>query len=257
MSNRWLPFPSTKTSAEIDVYCLPYAGGNASIYRQWDSYLPEWIAVQPVEFPGHGVRICEDLVASVPELTEELFIDLLAQQRRPFALFGHSMGAGLAFHLADYALQRGVVPHALFVSGRQAPVIAKGIRPRVNLSDAELIEELMFLNGSPPEVLENEELMSFLLPIIRSDFSLSEWLLRYDANKRVSIPIHVIGAKNDAEVDYRKLDLWWNNTQKQVVISLFEGEHFFIHDQGRVVSDLMASDLQYTLNGMGELKVNY
>ncbi|ELR66774.1 thioesterase [Photobacterium marinum] len=248
MSNKWIPFPSTKKAAKIDLLCLPYAGGNASIYRQWDSFMPEWIAVQPIELPGHGSRICEDLIVSVEALTKQVFADVLAKQQRPFALLGHSMGAGLAFHLSDYAAQRGVNTQALFVSGRQAPVIGKGIRPRFNLSDAELIEELKFLNGSPPEVLENEELMSFLLPIIRADFSLSEWLLRNDVNTKTSVPIRVIGARNDIEVDYKKLHLWRENASQEIKISLMEGEHFFIHDCEKSLSNLIASDLKLMMN---------
>ncbi|RMH93583.1 thioesterase [Lysobacter pythonis] len=242
MTSPWLPFTNRKPQPELDLYCLPYAGGNASLYSQWDRYFPDWIAVHPVELPGRGTRICETLEQEPAVLAERLFDALLARRTRPFALLGHSMGGGLAFHLSHYAERRGRSPTQIFVAGRQAPIIGSR-RNRLCMSDQALIEELRFLNGSPPELFEHPELMALMLPIVRADFTLSERMLNGDGDKRIHTPIHVIGSRDDPEVDHRHLMRWQENAYATIRLSLLEGGHFFIHDCGAEIASLATRDM--------------
>jgi medium-chain acyl-[acyl-carrier-protein] hydrolase len=149
----------------------------------------------------------------------------------PFAFFGHSMGAGIAFELSR-RLRRlgGIEPTHLFVSGRRAPHMPDADRPLHRLPDAEFIDELRRLNGTPAEVLDHPELMEMMLPLLRADFSVSE---TYTCEPRPSLscPLTVFGGTRDHHAGPGTLEGWREHTVGRFDLRMFEGDHFFINTE--------------------------
>jgi surfactin synthase thioesterase subunit len=164
-----------KEDARARLLCLPFAGGGADFYRGWSDWLPPDLEMWPVQPPGRGARMMErpldDLAAmvhSIAEAVTPLLNDL------PVIVFGHSMGALLAFELAhELAARSAPAPKLLILSGRPAPAWRL---PRIRhvMTDAELFEELRSFAGTPAEALNDPELMELMLPTIRADFKLVE-----------------------------------------------------------------------------------
>src|ERR1700719_1242555 len=117
--SRWLPF-TTWRKAEIRLFCLPYAGGSAYLFKSWQDLLPSRIEVSPIEIPGHGTRFQEAPLVRV-DLAVQSLADELHSDQTPISIFGHSMGALLAFELARELKSRGRRLNTLFISGHPAP----------------------------------------------------------------------------------------------------------------------------------------
>lgn len=223
-----LPFKTTKPMATIDLFCLTYAGGSSAVYRDWDRLFPSWISVRPIEYPGRGTRMGETLVGDPDRLARDLADELQPQLTRPFAIFGHSLGAALGYRMT-LLLQQKVPPLAFFPSGRHSPDCADPAPQRAHLCDDDLLTEVKSLNGSPSEVLENRELMALLLPIIRNDFRMSEAIRAEPDARHITCPMHAFGGSNDPEVPPQGIARWQNVAADAFSTTMFDGDHFFLH----------------------------
>jgi medium-chain acyl-[acyl-carrier-protein] hydrolase len=162
-------------------------------------------------------------------LVERLGAELAACTNKPFALFGHSMGAIICFELARHLREtKGIEPVHLFVSGRQAPQIAEKDPPSYNLPMAEFIDTLRRLKGTPPEVLENAELIRIVTPLLRADFELVQTYL-YEAGAPLTCPITAFGGIDDLEVTRDDLSGWQEQTAGRFTAITLPGDHFFIN----------------------------
>ena len=225
------PFRKQLVQPRIRLLCLPYAGGAASLYRSWPARLAPGIDVCPVELPGRGLRFAEPMARDMASLCDALIpaIEPLLDGT-PVALFGHSMGARIAFELAhrlDGRLTR------LFASGAPAPGVrlrygATGDpRPTAQLSDAELTQRLRNLGGTPPEILEHRELMERVIPIVRGDFVLVEQY-QVDPSIRVSCPITVFAGIHDPGAAPGAAAAWQLRTTSSCRIVELDAGHFFL-----------------------------
>lgn len=217
--------------SELTLYCLPYSGASAMVYSRWRRRLPEWLKVQPVELPGRGARIGEPLHTDMAVLARHLADEMIVRLERPYALFGHSLGALLAFEIAHALHARGVEPPlALFASGTAAPTRREDYERDYSepKSDEELVAELRDLQGTPEEVLANAELMSMTLPILRADFLMCG-RYRYRQRPRLMLPIHVLGGRGDKST-MEQLLAWRTETAHGFSLDMFDGGHFFIHE---------------------------
>ena len=168
-------------------------------------------------------------------LVARLAAGFLPHIRRPYALFGHSMGALLAFELCRF-IRRGeaALPVRLFVSGHQAPHYPE--KGRVHLPDEALTEEIRCLNGTPREVLENRELMQLLLPTIRADFAVCETYTCHE-EPPLACPLTAFGGADDPQVSEAQLAEWCDYTSAAFSLRTFSGDHFFLHArQGEVLA---------------------
>lgn len=217
----------------INCFCFPYAGGSARVYKAWNKL--EHIRIIPVELPGRGERFNEPLPRSMRQLVEDLGVRLTPQlQHEPYVLFGHSMGSLIAYELAQWLYQRDLPrPLHLFASGRRAPQLPRAAltrrsQPVCMLSDAQLIDELRALNGTPAAVLANQELLELFLPIIRADFSLDDNYI-YQHSVPLECPITALGgAQDSAEVSYQALTAWCEQTCAKFDLQIYEGDHFYL-----------------------------
>jgi medium-chain acyl-[acyl-carrier-protein] hydrolase len=228
---QWLATRVLNPHARLRLFCFPYAGGSALIYRKWQEAFPtsSGVEVLPVQLPGRGNRLNEPAFTRWEPLVEALAAALSPHFDRPFAFFGHSMGALLAFELARLLQQRGQSgPQRLFASGSPAPHLRSDEPHTYDLPDAEFIEELRRLKGTPTEVLENPELMQLMMPLLRADFAMTQTYV-YRESPTLTCPFIVFGGREDEEVRGEKLSAWCKLTSGGYSLKLFEGGHFFIH----------------------------
>ncbi|WP_084030369.1 thioesterase II family protein [Bradyrhizobium paxllaeri] len=224
------------------LLCLPYSGGSAMIYARWRRLLPSWIDVRPVEWPGRGARMDEPPATDPCALASQLARELGAQLDAPYALFGHSLGAVIAFELAHSLLDRGApAPAILFASGAEAPAVRDGSKWREPLSDEALLRELRSLRGTPEEVLSNPELMRSALPVLRADFLMCGAYV-YRPRPPLPCPVHVFGGVDD-ETSREALQGWGRETSASFTLHMLPGHHFFIHTQQAELIDLIGTAL--------------
>ena len=245
--NPWLPYLRPDSRASLRLFCFPYAGGNAVNFRAWADKLPSVIDVCPVELPGRGRRMTEPRYTNLLELVQTLLTTLRPYLDVPFAFFGHSMGATIAFELSRRL--RGchdLQPSHLFVSGRRAPHVPYKSRPTYDLPDAELLQELQQLNGTPKEVLENHELMQLMLPLLRADFEMVQ-TYAYSPGPMLNSSITAFGGLEDTEERREGLEAWRYHTSGNFTLHMIAGNHFFLNMSQAVLLRLLAQELDQLL----------
>ncbi|MUG96471.1 alpha/beta fold hydrolase [Scytonema sp. UIC 10036] len=221
------PYPNPQAS--LRLFCFPYAGGSSLIFRPWFNSLPKTVEVCPIELPGRGILMKLTPLSRLEPLIEDLAPVLLPHLDKPFAFFGHSMGALISFELARLLRREyNISPIHLFVSGRRAPQIPDRKPPIHALTEPEFIEELRRLNGTPKAVLESPELMQLLIPILRADFAAHETYI-YTPASTLDCPITAFGGLQDEEVSGSELQAWQEQTNATFSRQMFSGDHFFLH----------------------------
>ena len=217
------------------VLCFPYAGAGASVYAPWRQHPPAGLSIQPVELPGRGSRMGEPFAASLDALVQQLAAEISADLPQPYALFGHSMGALIAYELAHALAQRGApAPAALCISGTSAPGWRDQQRYRAMLSPVQLKNELRRLNGVPEELLDNAELMDLVLPVLAADFRLcASWVER--RRSPLACPVHVFGGKSDPCTTAPALAAWQRQTTGAFSLDMFDGDHFYLRHHERAL----------------------
>lgn len=229
--------------ARIRLFCFPYAGGGASVFRGWSAAAPPEIHVLPVHVPGRGNRFVEPALTRCDDLVEQLAGELEPFLDAPFAFFGHSMGAMVAFELTRRLRALGKpLPEHLLVSGRRAPQRPSDRRPLHALPEGEFRDELRSLNGTPEEILEHPELMELFAPILRADFELCEtYAFRDDAP--LDIPFSVFGGLEDPDVGRDDLMAWKDHTRGPFKLRMFPGGHFFLNGARQQLVHAVSEDL--------------
>jgi medium-chain acyl-[acyl-carrier-protein] hydrolase len=218
----------SRGGAELALYCFPHAGGSAFSYRAWASLLPETIELRAIVLPGRESRLREPPHVRMAPLADEMARAIAAHADKPYALFGHSMGALVAYEVALRLTGTRVPPSRLLVSGARAPSDRGSRRPLHALSDGALIEALRTLDGTPPEVLRDAELMALCLPRIRADLAVCE-TYRMESAPRLDCPVSAFGGVDDAGVPRAPLEAWRDVTTAPAIVRMFPGGHFFLH----------------------------
>lgn len=227
-TDSWVVYPKPNPQASLRLFCFPYAGGGASIFRKWPQCLPVAIEVCSLQLPGRETRMKEPPFTRLTPLVQAITQVLLPHLDRRFAFFGHSMGALVSFEVArQLRRQYGLSPVHLFVSGAGAPHTHQPSPPIHDLPEPEFIEELRRLNGTPEEVLEYAELMQLMLPILRADFAVYE-TYAYSNEPPFDFPISVFGGLQD-KVTRDRLEAWRDQTSASFSLEMLPGNHFFLH----------------------------
>lgn len=239
------------------LFCFPYAGGSAALYSKWNDLLHSSIALQPVELAGRGKRIYEPHYQDIGEAIDDVF-HIVKDQVKVFryALFGHSLGALIAFELAMKLRALNLpAPEHIFFSGRGAPHIPRSKDRKIyhKLPDDEFKESIMELGGTPKEFFEYPELLEILLPTLKNDFRISETYTyaHYEDAAPFSHDITVFLGK-DESVTPEQMAGWRQHSQKVCSIYYYEGGHFFIHDKMAETADIINRTLA---PGLGTVRV--
>lgn len=239
----WLSCYKPNPKAKLRLFCFPFAGGGSSIFRTWSMDLPDWIEVCPVQFPGRENRISEKPFEKIEQLIAPTAMALMPYFNLPFVFFGHSMGALIVYELACYLRKNKILmPKHLFVSGRFAPDIPDDDKFHL-LPEKEFKEELRKYNGTPRAVLENQEIMQLIIPLLRADFSICE-TYTYTPTEPLECPISVFSGNNDHLVEVNDLPAWQKYTNNKFRIEIFEGDHFFLRNTQKQLLRAILSDLE-------------
>lgn len=236
-----LPYGGAERTEQVKLFCFPHAGGGAGSYRPWKPKLGELCDVACVQYPGHESRRSERLATSLAELVETLASELKPAMARPFALFGHSMGAIVAFELARFLRNAGHAgPLALIVSGARAPQYRLNHQPGPDPSAEEFLAQLQRLGGLPAEVESNQRLMDSVLPALAADAALYR-RYSYTPESPLDIPILALGGTSDPQVSSEHLNAWREQTTVQFELQQFEGGHFYHREREEELLDCLRS----------------
>lgn len=227
---RWVGDCRLRGDTAVRLFCLPFAGGGALAYRGWAELLPAGVELVPLHLPGREGRLREPALNRAEALVDELCDALLPVFRqRPFAIYGHSMGAAVAFELARRLEGEGLDMQQLFVAARRAPHLRPppGERPLHELDDVGLRRTLERLGGTPAMVLADPELMALILPTLRADLAVSE---RYchAAQPALRCRVTSFAGIDDRQVPPEDVAQWQATTRGAFAHHPIAGGHFFL-----------------------------
>jgi medium-chain acyl-[acyl-carrier-protein] hydrolase len=240
-ATEWLDFFKPRPAARVRLLCFPYAGGSALVYRDWQNELPDFIEVWPIQLPARGRRVSEPPFRQVGQIVDAIEKELLDRVETPYAIFGYSMGALMAFELARRGDQVGKPPVQIFVGARGAPHLKHGTDTFL-LPDDEFIAELRRIQATPEEILSDPDLIQFFLPTVRADFEIAQGY-RFTEAPRISCPITAFGGQTDADVLPQHMEPWGMHTNAGHAVHLYPGGHFFLNEAKREVLNTIAAEL--------------
>jgi surfactin synthase thioesterase subunit len=235
--------PKARTNPRVRLFCFPYAGAGAAVYRLWPNHLSEDIEVVAVHPPGRAHRLRERPLTRIEAMVDCAIASLSPLIDRPFAVFGHSLGAIVAAEFVRSLQQSGQVASHLFVSSRP---------PRREPTDLlHLLPDRDFVlamnrryNGIPNEILSEPELLALLLPALRADIEALETFRPRHDRPKITSPTTVYGGTLDRSVSQSDLAAWNQETIETCRIRIFQGDHFYINTSAAVV----LADLTMTLS---------
>ncbi|WDE03340.1 thioesterase [Thalassomonas viridans] len=246
--SKWLVNPLPRPDADIRLICFPYAGGNAATYTPWTKQLGENVDLIAIQAPGRAARLFETPYDEMEPLVDELLPLIVPLLDKPVIFFGHSLGSRVAFELLTRLKARGLSLPVHFIASGSAGPQEKALRkPTYHLSDDEFKAELSDLNGTPKAVLENEELMSLFLPLLRADFKIAE-TYRYTSDITLDCPLTILGGEDDTDIPLSRLQTWQEFFSSPADIQMLSGDHFFIDNHAHLVTDKVNGIISQVLN---------
>jgi medium-chain acyl-[acyl-carrier-protein] hydrolase len=230
-SRTWLRCePAVSTVAAVRLVCLPHAGGGAASFTRWLSLFPPGIAIVRVQLPGREDAVTEPPLRRARDAVAALLPRLNGLTGTPVALYGHSMGAVVAFELARALRAAGTPPVHLFVSGRRAPHLPAHRAPIHHLPDDAFIAalEAAFGPGGTGGAAggRGRAFLRYSLPLIKADLELAEEHT-YHRQPRLPCPITAFYGTEDPIVDVDEVEAWQEHTDATFTIRSFPGDHFF------------------------------
>jgi len=226
----------------MNIFSIPFAGGSVYSLKPFEIYMNEGVRWIPLEPPGRGRRIREPLIRDLQQMAADIFNQVRSGLDEPYAFYGHSMGAMLAYLVTRMALDADLPPPTrLFLSGCGAPASKSKMPGRHKLPKTEFWKALKELGGSPDEVLQNEELQHYFEPILRADFEAIE---KYDYQEATpfDIPVTVI-IGYDEFVTREEAEQWQMETRAPIDVISYPGNHFFIFDRAFDIARLIKKTL--------------
>jgi len=222
---------------QINLFCIPHAGGSAYAYTRWNQYLNSKIHLIPVELSGRGRRMREPLYNSFYEAVEDIINSIkMKLYESQYVIFGHSMGSTLAYELLCEILSEGLpLPKHTIFSGRHPPIYNDLFDKIHNLPIEDFKKEIIELGGTTNDIFSNKELCDMFLPIMRSDYKMLENYSYAREGLRLPIDISVFMGSMDNPEHHSKMDEWRNFTEKSFNLYEFEGTHFFIFEKEKEV----------------------
>lgn len=237
---------------DFQLFCFPYAGGNAQIFRHWQRRFSPDVDICLVHLPGRERRIGEPPFTRLTSLVEALADAMEPQLHRPLAFYGHSMGSLISFELAHELHRRyGIAPVAIFLSGHGAPPTSRTEPPSFTLSDEEFMARLEKYNGTPRELLHDPEAREFFLPLLRADFAVVD-SYEYVPGPPLPCPITAYGGLQDPGVSVEHLQAWHKHTSATCKTRMFAGDHFFLQTCATDFVTILRRDVLASMNSAGD-----
>jgi len=244
--NSWIVVHNPNFAAKLRLFCFPFVGGDPRAFVRWAHDLPLTVEVCALNFPGRGTRFREPLFTQINPLIDAIMPALYPYLDRPFVFFGHSMGSILSFEVARrLRRERGLSPLYLFISARHAPQRKHSDPPSYSLPQAQFIERLRMLKGTPEELLQNPELMRLVSVILRADFEINDNYL-YSAEPPLAASIKAYGGLDDPYITRTDLEAWQEQTSGSFSVEMLPGGHFFTES----AHDLLMESIRATLQSL-------
>jgi medium-chain acyl-[acyl-carrier-protein] hydrolase len=234
-----------RPDAQLRLFCFHHAGGSAAVFRQWAAGLPAHVELWAAQLSGRSERAFEPPLKRLEPIIADMAGALAPHLDKPFALFGHSMGALVAFELTRLLRRRyDAQPVHLFVSGCQAPQSLYFALPTYNLPESDFVAKLRSLNGTPQALFENPRMLGVVLPYMRADIEVLQ-TYEYLPDAPLTCPITILGGAHDQVVNEAGLQGWHSQTTSRTVMHILPGDHFFLNSLQPTLLQILADDLSH------------
>ncbi len=244
MANEWIKLSSGEDA--IRLFCFPFSGGTAQVYRPLARLLPNGICVFAYELPGRGRRFNDPAFENIPDMVSDAMKGLMPLlSNSNFAFFGYSLGGLLAYEAAHELSRKELnLPRHLFVAASRAPHLSRreDETSYYDLPDEKFISKLKEMGGTPQEVLDNQEILELMLPVIRKDFKAYE-AYKNANEKPLNCPITAFGGEFDRLVLPSDVQEWSKHTAKLFLKHIYEGDHFFIQSYAEKMAGVITRAL--------------
>lgn len=226
------------------LFCVPYAGGSKGAYLKWSQYINPAIEIDAVEFKGRGGRFGEPFYNSFGEAVEDIYSYIKNKiENEEYAIYGHSMGAILAYELYYRIVADGRrKPRHIFFSGRHSPNVRSYMYVSHKMPDAEFMDRILALGGIPDDVSQSKEVLKFFLPILKNDIRILENYIYIGRNEKIQCNISVLNGTEDRIDPCRKVT-WSDLCDKECKLYDFHGNHFFINSYLEDIAKIIESAL--------------
>jgi surfactin synthase thioesterase subunit len=237
----WFVRPKKQKQVKLRLFCFPYAGGGPMVFSHWPKSLPNHIEVSSALLPGRHTRLREKPVEHWPQLIDSLETAIEPALDCPFVFFGHSFGGRIAYELAKrLQQQQKPMPAQLIISASRSPNISNDRPLMHDLPQAEFIQRVIAMKGTPAEVLDDKSILQIMEPMLRADIKLAE-LWGNAGDSPVDIPIAVFAGARDTIEPPEQIREWARYTHRAFTYKQFPGDHFFIHsDEAEVMTAINA-----------------
>ncbi|MEC3955098.1 alpha/beta fold hydrolase [Nocardia sp. CDC153] len=223
----------------------PHAGAGASSYRAFSKVFSTRFDVVVFQYPGRQDRAREAALATVPEIAAGAYADYVASEHDrglPLTVFGHSMGAMVAFELVRVAEAAGREVRLLAPSAAVSPGRAAELPPHPT-EDEQILDHLGRLDGTGADVLGSREVMRMALPVVKADYrAFDAYVCAPDAKVRARI--QVLGGAEDPFVTPRDLYGWADHSAQEIDVTVFDGGHFYLNEHTAGIAELLAPSLK-------------
>lgn len=227
---------------KIKLFCIPYAGGTASVFKTWKPHLSPTIEVIPIELAGKGKRLWDSPYEDMSEAVEDVFLILKEHidVSSPYMIFGHSMGSKITYKVCQKILESQLPrPLHVFLSGSSAPHYMRGDEEMYHLmEDEQFKEKIIDLGGTPPEFFDHPELVEIFLPALKNDFKIIETAVYKEEISLIPCDISVLIGKDD-DLTIEERNGWKNYTAHQAFYHYFEGGHFFLLEKVKEIAQII------------------
>jgi medium-chain acyl-[acyl-carrier-protein] hydrolase len=242
----WIKRPRPAPEAESRLFCVPHAGAGPSFFARWVTELSPAVDVCLVHLPGRETRLTERPVDDLPLIATRVAEAARPLLDRPFAFFGHSMGAVIAYEVVHQLPQQ---PHHLFVSA-SAPPHCPSPEPEIaHLPDADFLAAVRHgYAGIPDALWDNDQLLRVLLPALRADFAAFE-RYRWTPRQQLRCAVSALGGSADPFVPDSALARWGELTAGGCTVRVIGDGHFYLVNDRAAVHQFIRDQLEGVTHG--------
>jgi len=241
-AQEWFRCYRPRRPHDVRLFCFPHAGGSASSYRPLAALMPEAVEVHSAQYPGREDRLTAPLISDMDEIAAQLADAVGELGEGPFALFGHSLGAAIAYEVTLLLERRGMRPVHLIVSGREPPQHAKLGCVHLQGEDG-LRAELMRVSDSNRHLIDDPELWNLVRPIIENDYRLVE-TYRPRLDRVVQCNMTAFVGDADSDVTPEEAADWKSVAGGKFDLRVFPGDHFYLAAHRQAVVEAVAALLR-------------
>ncbi|EWM18625.1 thioesterase II family protein [Kutzneria sp. 744] len=244
LSRSWYLAFEPRPDARLRLYCLPCAGGGASMFRTWAARLPDWIELRAVRLPGRQGRHREPAFTDADTAVAALLDGLADDLTEDYAFFGHSMGALLAYRMTRELVRTGGPLPRLVAAASWPPVgAAATTMPDPAAGEEEFAEDVRRLGGVPDEILADPAVFRAVLPMLRADFALCR-SYSYRPGPPLDLPVIAMGGERDWVTPPDLMRTWAPESTDFRGLHLYPGGHFFLREEEPALVDLVVRTIE-------------